>query len=56
MYYALIKNGNVSLYSRKIDCIYDHIKFNRKHRVKFKEIRKRIGDRMMNKGEAKLVC
>lgn len=39
--YAVINHykKEVSLYGRKMDAIYHHVKFNRKQKVQFKEVK-----------------
>lgn len=52
VYFALESKKKTVLYTRKMDCTYDHV--NSKQRLRYREIAKKLGDKMLQQGKATL--
>ena len=54
-YYGIRVHGKVTLFTKKISCIYQHIKYRRRDKAMFCTFTKARGNRMLASGNAMLV-
>lgn len=54
MYYALESKSGIKLFSRKLNCVYEHNKFRRRDKVRYKEVPINVGNALLKKNRATL--